>query len=131
MPFDPPLIYGVGGQIHFPWFSFWRSNPLKDEALALFVTMVEELLVQDPDLEAARFTILDFSAPKPKAPRRLTIIDARDISRVTPERKAEMLAVFAEGYRLAEAELASAPPPPSERKRPSADGMDDHPDLFR
>jgi hypothetical protein len=28
VPFDPPLIYGEGGRLHFPWFSFWRSNPL-------------------------------------------------------------------------------------------------------
>ena len=130
VPFDPPLIYGVGGQIHFPWFSFWRSNPLADESLALFVTMVEELLLQDPDLETAKFTILDFSAPKPKQPRVLTIMDARDIPRVSPERKAEMLEIFVEGYRLAEAELAASPAQPPKGKRPDSGYMDDHPDLF-
>lgn len=131
VPFDPPLIYGVGGQIHFPWFSFWRSNPLAGESLALFVTMVEELLLQDPDLEEAKFTILDFSAPKSKLPRVLTIMDARDIPRVSPERKAEMLAIFVEGYRLAEAELAANPAPPPKGKQPDSGHMDDHPDLFK
>ncbi|MBP2293005.1 hypothetical protein [Azospirillum rugosum] len=130
VPFDPPLIYGVGGQIHFPWFSFWRSNPLKDETLALFVTMVEELLLQDPDLEAARFTILDFSAPKPKAPRRLTLIDARDIPRITPERKAEMLAIFVDGFQLAEAELAGAPRPSDDKRPGRGDAADGQGDLF-
>tara|TARA_R100000365_G_C2737896_1_gene66939 strand:+ start:925 stop:1263 length:339 start_codon:yes stop_codon:yes gene_type:complete len=28
VPFDSPMIYGIGGQLYFPWFSFWRSNPL-------------------------------------------------------------------------------------------------------
>lgn len=130
VPFFPPLIYGVGGQIHFPWFSFWRSNPLKYEALALFVTMVEELLQQDPDLERAHFTILDFSARKSKAPRKLTLIDARDIPRITPERKAEMLAIFVEGFRLAEAELAGTPRPSDGKRSGKGDAPDGQGDLF-
>ena len=48
VPFDPPMIYGVGGQLCFPWFSFWRSNPIASERLSLFVTMVEEMLLQTP-----------------------------------------------------------------------------------
>jgi hypothetical protein len=64
VPFEPPMIYGVGGQLYFPWFSFWRQNPLAKERLSLFVTLVEEVLLQDPDLETARFEVLDFSAPK-------------------------------------------------------------------
>jgi hypothetical protein len=71
VPFDPPVIYGAGGQIHFPWFSFWRSNPLTSERMSLFVTIVEEVLLEDPDLENARFVILDFSAAGPKLPRTL------------------------------------------------------------
>ena len=63
VPFDAPMIYGVGGQLYFPWFSFWRQNPLKNERLSLFVTLVDEILFQDPDLETARFDILDFSRP--------------------------------------------------------------------
>jgi hypothetical protein len=86
VPFDPPLLYGIGGKLTFPWFSFWRSNPLADARLSLFVTMVDELLADDPDLAAADFQILDFSVPKVKAgrtkpPRQLRIIDARDIPR--------------------------------------------------
>ena len=66
VPFEPPMIYGVEGQLYFPWFSFWRRNPLVKERLALFVTLVDELLMQDPDLETARFEILDFSSPGDK-----------------------------------------------------------------
>lgn len=100
VPFDPPMLYGVGGQLYFPWFSFWRSNPIAREQLSLFVTLVDEVLMQDPDLEAARFQILDFSAvgAKDARQRRLLVTNAADIPRVAPARKAEMLEVFAEGY---------------------------------
>nr|WP_249810531.1 hypothetical protein [Bradyrhizobium sp. 157] len=120
VPFDPPLLYGTGGKLTFPWFSFWRSNPLADARLSLFVTLVDELLADDPDLAAADFQILDFSVPKvkkagrSKPPRQLRIIDARDIPRVSESTKLEMLTVFAEGYFMAIAELST-----SAKARPS------------
>jgi hypothetical protein len=107
VPFDPPMIYGVGGQLYFPWFSFWRQNPLAKERLSLFVTLVEEVLMQDPDLETARFEVLDFSAPNGK--RELTVIDARNIPRVDDARKLQMLSTFAEGFFQAQAELRGTP----------------------
>jgi len=130
IPFDPPLIFGVGGKIYFPWFSFWRGNPLKDEKLSLFVTLVEEMLLQDPDLESAEFQILDFSAPGPKHNRALKVIDAALIPRVTEERKREMLEIFAEGYFLAKAHLdALAAAADLDPKEPRP-GDPDQPDLF-
>lgn len=130
VPFQPPLIYGADGRIHFPWFSFWRGNPIARERLSLFVTLVEEVLLQDPDLEDAKFEILDFSAPAPKQPRELTVIDAADVPRVSAEEKAEMLAIFAEGFFLAEADLAGmTPPPPKDRPGDDA-GKGDQPGLF-
>lgn len=119
VPFEPPMIYGIGGQLYFPWFSFWRQNPLAKERLSLFVTLVDEIIMQDPDLETARFEILDFSALAPKQPRTLRVIDAREIPRVDDKRKSEMLECFAEGYYRALDELAgSRPPPPPPGGRP-------------
>jgi len=118
VPFEPPMIYGVGGQLYFPWFSFWRSNPLADERLSLFVTLVEEVLLQDPDLETAHFEILDFSAADSKSPRELTVISARDIPRIEDTRKTEMLEIFAEGYFQALETLSGRTPPPSEDRPP-------------
>ena len=114
VPFEPPLLYGVSGQLYFPWFSFWRQNPLATERLSLFVTLVEEVLLQDPDLETARFQILDFSAPNAKTPRELSVIDARDIPRLNEARKAIMLETFAEGYFRALQILAGRTPPPAD-----------------
>lgn len=108
VPFAPPMIYGIGGQLYFPWFSFWRQNPLTNERLSLFVTLVDEILLQDPDLETARFEILDFSSPASKKARTLRVIDARDISRLADARKMAMLESFAEGYFQALKELAGA-----------------------
>jgi len=98
VPFEPPMIYGVGGQLYFPWFSFWRQNPIQAERLSLFVTLIDELLLQDPDLENARFEILDFSAPDKKSPRELTVINANDVPRISDLQKSIMLETFVEGY---------------------------------
>jgi hypothetical protein len=131
VPFEPPMIYGVGGQLYFPWFSFWRRNPLSNERLSLFVTIVDEVLMQDPDLETARFEILDFSCPGQKKPRTLTMIDARDIPRINDARKTEMLEAFAEGYFLAVAALAGEPAPAAEERGGKAPESDpDQPGLF-
>jgi hypothetical protein len=107
VPFKPPLVYGAGGRIYFPWFSFWRSNPIVDRRLSLFVTIVEEILLSDPDLENAKFEILDFSAGEPKGMRVLTLIDTVDVPRVSDETKKEMLSIFADGFFQAQAELAA------------------------
>ncbi len=90
------------------------------ERLSLFVTLVDEILMQDPDLEAARFEILDFSCPSIRQPRELRIIDARDVPRLDERRKIGMLECFAEGYFRALEELAGAAPPP-----PPGEGADD------
>jgi hypothetical protein len=130
IPFAPPLIYGVNGAIRFPWFSFWRRNTLSDEGLSLFVTVVDELLAQDPDLEEADFHILDFSVPARCAERELRIINGREIERLTNERKMEMLSVFAEGYRRAEVVLATMPVAPESRSRKDDTRDDDQLGLF-
>ena len=129
VPFDPPLIYGSKGQIHFPWFSFWRVNPLADERLALFVSVVEDVLLQDPDLERANFEILDFSVTSPGGKRELNVIQAASVPRISPDKRAEMLATFTEGYFLAEAELAGMKDKPSEEQREQDDDRD-QPGLF-
>lgn len=130
VPFQPPLIFGVGGQIHFPWFSFWRRNPIVGERLSLFVTMVEEVLLQDPDLENAKFQILDFSSPSAKAPRELSVYDARDVPRVSAGQKTEMLTIFAEGFSLAQAQLAGMADAAEEGRPGDETGKSEHPSLF-
>ena len=102
IPFSPPMVYGVGGKLVFPWISFWRNNPLRGEKLQLFVTIVKEILAQDPDLDDAELQIHDYSAPKPKLPRELNIINAADIPTLTASRRDEMLIQFADGFSLAQ-----------------------------
>ncbi|MDJ0933547.1 hypothetical protein [Breoghania sp.] len=130
VPFDPPMIYGVGGRLYFPWFSFWRSNSLADERLALFVTVVEELLADDPDLEMARFEVLDFSCSDKNSPRELRVINTGYIPRVDADRKAEMISCFSEGYFLACKELSSSADAAKSEKRPGDDADSDQLGLF-
>jgi len=130
VPFDPPLIYGMDGGIHFPWFSFWRTNPIARLRLSLFVSMVDDVLSQDPDLEDAKFEILDFSAAEPNKSRELTVINAKDVPRVSNEEKAEMLSVFAEGFFLAQAELAEIKAQRPDNRPGNDRRDDDQPGLF-
>lgn len=109
VPFAPPILYGGPKGAIFPWFSFWKSNPLSGDRLSLFVTMVREVLAEDPDLEAADFQILDFSAPKGSKVRELVVAHSADIAPLTESRKLEMLEIFAEGYFAAVEELAGDP----------------------
>ncbi|CEJ11433.1 hypothetical protein BN1110_01723 [bacterium YEK0313] len=105
VPFEPPLLFTVGGQFRLPWFSFWRDRALKKEGLSLFTSIVFELLKQDPDLEDARFEILDFSCDRKTKKRGLQVLDGEDIPRLSEATIRDMLAVFAEGYAMAVAEL--------------------------
>lgn len=123
--FAPPLVYGVGGKLYFPWFSFWRQNPLADVRLQLFVTLVREMLSQDADLEDAEFLILDFSVRPAdpnevhrETPRHLVVTNAADIPSLDDDTRTRMLTTFVEGYVMAVEELASrsVPEPPSEPK---------------
>lgn len=128
VPFDPPIIYGGPGRLVFPWLSFWKSNPLAGERLSLFVTMVREILSEDPDLENADLQILDFSAAPGSSERALTVIRATEIPSLSESRKTEMLETFAEGYFAAQAELSNSPADVAEGE--SADGDPDQPGLF-
>lgn len=126
IPFRPPMIYGCNGRLHLPWFSFWKAGPLDGRRLSLFVTIIYEILSQDPDLQDARFDILDFSSPGKGEPRRLVITDAQTVPRLPAEETAAMVETFVIGYNMALMELAKAPPPPP---TPPSGGTD-HPDLF-
>lgn len=107
IPFNPGFVYGVGGKLYFSWLSFWKMNPLAGEQLSLFVTLVDEMLLQDSDLEAAEFNILDFSANQSGAHRRLDVVNAADVPRISEARKAEMLETFVEGLERATAQIAA------------------------
>lgn len=130
VPFAPPLVYGANGRLIFPWFSFWKSNPLSNEKLSLFVTIVDEILMQDADLDSASFQILDFSASGPNKARELSVVDVGDIPRLSDARKKEMLAVFVDGYRLAQEKLRLATPAQSVTRHPEVSRDERQLDLF-
>jgi hypothetical protein len=106
IPFQPPVVYGTGGQLILPWCIFWRNNPLGGKPLSLFMTLVDEILMEDPDLENASFQLLDFSIPKGEPERQLSIRDGRGIPRLTIAERDEMLSIWAEGFRQARTAVA-------------------------
>jgi len=106
IPFQPPLCYGVGGQLYLPYPNYWRNNPLWGKRLSVFMTIVDEIREQEPDLEQARVHILNYGIPQGETERRLIVVNEKEIPRVTREELAATLQIFADGYRAARDELA-------------------------
>lgn len=127
IPFHPPVIYGIAGQLTLPWCIFWRKNPLSGKPLSLFMTLVDEILMEDPDLETATFQLLDFSIPKDEQDRQLSIRDGREIPRLSITERDEMLGTWAEGFRLAQAHMAGMKDEPrdDQPEQRTADGQGD------
>jgi hypothetical protein len=130
IPFQPPICYGIGGQLYLPYFNFWRNNPLKGKRLSVFMTIIDAIREQEPDLETAIMPILNFGIPQGEKQRKLVVIDDREIVRVTPTEIQRWLQVFAEGYRGARDELSRTQP---ERRKDRDEGNrpdDGQRDLF-
>lgn len=129
IPFQSPVVYGIGGQLTLPWCIFWRKNPLAGKPLSLFMTLVDEILMEDPDLEAAAFQLLEFSIPKDEEERQLSIRDGRDIPRLSTAERDDMLGIWAEGFRQAQVEMAGIKDEPRDRQ-PEQRAADGQGDLF-
>ena len=110
IPFQPPICYGIGGQLCLPYFNFWRKSPLRGKRLSVFMTIIDAIREQEPDIEKAKVPILDFSIPPGEEERTLVVIDEADIERVGPAELKSRLQVFADGYRAARDELAGKKP---------------------
>lgn len=123
IPFKPPLMFAVGGQFYLLWFSFWRKKPLTGKRLALFMTIVDEIMKNDPDLDSAAFHILDFSIPEREEKRKLVVIDSQDIPRLSQTEKEEMLAVWAQGFRAAVVQVNGMSTP--DKKHQEKDDFDE------
>lgn len=132
VPFEPPMIYGARGKVHLPLFVFWRNNPLTGDQAALLASMIRELVSQDPDLDLASTSILDFSIPKGAAERALRETSLFEVPAISNSRRDEMLAIFAAGYELARNELQGRAASETEitKRAPSSDGDTDQQDLF-
>lgn len=130
IPFSPPFFYGRGGHIQFPWLIFWRHNPLVDQRLSLFVSVVDKVLLQDPDLDSATFKIVDFSATTRKADRELKVLNAAEVPRVSSAELREMLDIFTEGYRLAIENVTSSMGGHDSANKKSRDQDGRQPGLF-
>lgn len=116
IPLKLSFIYGVGGQVYLPSFIFWKKNPMDEQQFSLFVSLAQEMLHQDPDLEAAKFKILDFSAKGRNQGRTLEVIDSKDVPILNSSTRAEMLSVFVEGFERAESRVKNVSAPKTKRE---------------
>ena len=122
IPFQAPFIYKCGPTLTMPWFSFWKRDPLREVRLSLFISILHEILQEDPDMELAKFEILDCSAPRKHDTRTLDVIRGSDVELLSEARKEQMLEVFSEGYRLANEQLSKRSS--EERAQPGAGSTD-------
>jgi hypothetical protein len=129
--FQPPICYGIGGQLYLPYFNFWRRSPLKGKRLSVFMTILDDIRKQEPDIETARMPILDFSIPPEEEERKLAVINENDVERVAPSELQHWMQIFAEGYRAARAELAGRKPEATEKRDDTSRPDDGQDDLFR
>ena len=130
IPFQPPICYGIGGQLYLPYFDLWRKSPLKGKKLSVFMTILDEIRQQEPDIESARIPILGFSIPPNEEERSLVVIDEADVERVSSRELQRWMQVFAEGYRAARAELAGMKPDETEKRDDASRPDDSQDDLF-
>lgn len=130
VPFEPPMVFGFNGKTYLPLFIFWRTNPLTPDQLSLMASMVRELIAQDPDLDLATTSILDFSAPKGVPERVFRQLALNDIPSISSAKRDEMLSVFAAGFELARKELAGQSEGRNAGQDAPSKSDDDQPDLF-
>lgn len=130
IPFQPPLCYGIGGQLYVPYFDFWRKSPLTGKRLSVFMTILDAIRAQEPDLKHAIVPILRFAIPPNGDKRNLLIIDERDVERVSQDELKRWLQIFAEGYRAAQSQLAKAAANEQSSRERSSAADSDQDDLF-
>ena len=113
-----------------PYPNYWRNNPLKAKRLAVFLTILDQIREQEPDLETARVYILNYGIPSGETDRKLVVVDEADVPRVTSTELTQTLQIFADGYRSAREQLAGIKPTTKDRNTPPPpDPAQD--DLFR
>lgn len=126
---NPPLAYYQNELGFLPWFIFWKTNYFNEPRLRLFVTMLRETFIQDPDYDDATLKLVVCSEVEPQQGRRLEIIDLSSIPSLGRQDRDEMLGVFSEGYALAvQAQVAGTPM--LQDPKDDHDTDDDQFDLF-
>lgn len=111
VPFNPPITYTKNGKRILPLICFWKKKPPRGEKLALLITLVSEIIEQDPDLEDAEIHIISLATERIKTDdghkdvRVLKVVNGSTINRIDEPRKLVMLESIVRGYRLAKADL--------------------------
>jgi hypothetical protein len=123
------MVFGCDGKTCLPVFVFWKSNPLTDAQQGLLASMLCAMIEQDPDLDVASTSILDFSMPRGTTQRCLREIALSDLPQISVQDRDEMLSIFAAGFEMATVQLDSRGAK-NERARNRQSFDDDHPDLF-
>lgn len=132
VPFCPPMLCGTAKGIVLPWLIFWTDNPLTGLQLQLFVSMVEDILKGEPDLDSAQLLIVDMSDAAIKKDGRPMLTSSADVPKLPASQMVSMLSTVVEGFELAKEELKSVVDRPVKREsvRDSVSSEDEQKDMF-
>jgi len=106
VPFKSQFVLVNRCEVILPVFIFWRNKALDTGQMSLFMTLIKEILEQEPDLEDAKVQIVDFGAPKSKAPRTMEVIHGDEIELLSEEEKIDRLAIYVNALKSVNDELA-------------------------
>ena len=117
IPCIPPMVCGTpSGQV-VPWLMYWKKNVLKEEQMALFLSMALEVMENDAELDEARLVVVDTSDAALDPRGMPKTIDCHGLSRLNRGSLAKMLDTFVQGFNLAVAEWNQSRPVQKERKQ--------------
>lgn len=105
--FNPQMIYLKNGELFLPFINFWKFNPLSSEQKSLFLTLVDEILEEEPDLEDVNLQLIELSANGSNGIRTLKVVNTLEIERLDKTRTNILIDSYLTGLQSAYSEIAT------------------------
>lgn len=84
-PLAPRMQCGTAHGAVVPWLLFWKENPLNEEQIALFHSIVLDAFSADPDLDRSALMLVDTSSRALDRDGRPKVLIGKEIPIVSPE----------------------------------------------
>lgn len=107
--FKPPFVFSDGARIIVPTLLYWKKNDLTDKQIALYFTLVREILLQDPDYADSEHLLFDFSVPAADEGRSTRVIEESQVGMLGAAERDSMLTELVAGFEMAKQVVAALP----------------------
>lgn len=102
----------------------WKKNVLRDEQMALFVSLASDVMAQDGELDSAELVVVDTSDASLGDDGAPSLIRCSDVEQIPQDKLGRMLETFVLGFKQAEEELKGKSLPKRRSVQPDADDDD-------